>query len=298
ASRARPRRASGLPGRPAAGAIRSDVRPVIPDCIDFFLPSPRWGEGRKNPSQADHLDAREDLLRRNQLALARSRAYRAGPLPRLGTGNVTLPERPGATLSRPHRVDGATALAVVEHAIAVVLLAQRQAVLRQARVQVRHVLDRLAAEVGDGGQLLRLDPDMARSTGAAVAAARAAKAEPVLEPRFTHRFLPSRASGRQTSTNPRCRGGLGSLAGASGLYGVCILLAVRILTGRSRTTNTLVEESDGRESLRRHPRAQRGGLHRGNGAFPAAGAAARNPRRRWRKYRCNVRPCCGGGRRS
>src|SRR5206468_6690210 len=134
--------------------------------------------------------------------------------------------------------DSAAALAVVEDAVAIVLLAQRPATLRQPRVQSRHLLDRFAAEGGDSGQLRVVDPDVARGASTAVAAARAAEAEPVLEPRLAHCSLPR--AWWYNSSGPRS-----------------LLI---ILTGRSFSTNGPFEESDGRESLHRHSGAQRGGL--------------------------------------
>src|SRR5262249_16247915 len=76
------------------------------------------------PSQPDHLDALEDLLDRDQISLARARADLAGGLPRFRTGNVTVPERPGAGLAGPDRVDNAALFAVVKNAISLGVVAQ------------------------------------------------------------------------------------------------------------------------------------------------------------------------------
>src|SRR5947199_5104504 len=96
-------------------------------------------------SQADYLDTGEDLFRRDQFALARTRTDLTGALPRFGAGDVAFPERPGTALTRPNGIDGTASIAVVEDAIAVVLLAQRAAALREPRVEPRQLLDRLAA---------------------------------------------------------------------------------------------------------------------------------------------------------
>src|SRR5262249_16376510 len=48
------------------------------------------------------------------------------------------------------------------------------------------LLDGVAAEVGDGGDLLGVDPDVARFAGAAVAALGAAKTQAVVVPGFRH----------------------------------------------------------------------------------------------------------------
>ncbi len=78
-------------------------------------------------SEPNNLQAGSNLLRGNQLALAGAGTHRAGVLPVLGRGNVTLPERPRFTLRRPDRVDGAALLAIEKDAVAVGLLAQGQA---------------------------------------------------------------------------------------------------------------------------------------------------------------------------
>src|SRR6516162_6314523 len=74
--------------------------------------------------QADYLQAPSYLLGRNQLTLSGAGADLTRLLPALGRGDVALPERPGATLPRPDRVDSAALLPVIEHAVAVELLAQ------------------------------------------------------------------------------------------------------------------------------------------------------------------------------
>src|SRR5207245_163575 len=59
--------------------------------------------------------------------------------------------------------------------------------------EVGHFLQRLAAVRGDGRQFLGVHPDEARRARAAVATARAAKAQAILVPRFRHAvaFSPS-----------------------------------------------------------------------------------------------------------
>src|SRR5438128_2783489 len=137
-------------------------------------------------SHPDDLDPPRDLLRGDQLALARAGADAAGFLPRLGRLDVALPERPGPALPRPHRVDGTAGLARPEDAIAVFPLAQAAAGADLARVQTFDFLGRLAAQLGDGLDFLGVDPDDAGRPGAAVAAAGAAEAQAVGVPGFAH----------------------------------------------------------------------------------------------------------------
>src|SRR5437667_15308 len=125
--------------------------------------------------QGDFLQAAGDLLRRDQLAAAGAGADLARLLPRLGRADVALPERPCAALPRPHRVNGTAGGAVVKHAVAVELLAQGAAAVRQPRVQAAHLRHLLAAKRGDGGQLLLVHPDEPGGAGAAMAAAGTAK---------------------------------------------------------------------------------------------------------------------------
>src|SRR5262249_60691275 len=108
-------------------------------------------------------------------------------VPVLGGLDVALPERPGAALRRADGVDGTPPFAVVEDAITVAFLAQRPAAAGVARVQGLHAVERLAEEVGDGGQVIRTDPDVARLARAAVAAPRAAEAQAVFVPGLAHR---------------------------------------------------------------------------------------------------------------
>src|SRR5204863_289318 len=77
--------------------------------------------------------------------------------------DVALPERPGAALSRPDRVDGAALLPVVEDAVAGSAFAQRPAPSGHPCVQTRHLLDGFAAKLRKGGQLLVVDPDVGRA---------------------------------------------------------------------------------------------------------------------------------------
>src|SRR5262249_28345465 len=135
----------------------------------------RQTSGRE--SEANHLEPCDDLLRGDEVAFARAGTDFTGSLPGLGSGDVAFPERPGATLARPNRIDRAAALAVVEDAVAIVLLAQRPAALDHSRVHTRHFLNGLAAQLGDGRQLRVVHPDEARGTRAAVAAACAAETE-------------------------------------------------------------------------------------------------------------------------
>src|SRR5207253_1415703 len=95
---------------------------------------------------------------------------------------------PGAALTRPDDVDSAAlAVAVVEDAIAVFLLAQGAAARRLARIQRPHFFERFASVRGDSGQLLVVNPDEARLARAAGAAAGAAETEAVLIPGLVHR---------------------------------------------------------------------------------------------------------------
>src|SRR5262245_553143 len=138
------------------------------------------------PSQPDHLQPARDLLRRDQVALARARTDLARPLPGFRGGDVALPKRPGAALPRPHRVDGAAGGLVVEDAVAAGLLAQRPAAVGAASVQAGDFLHGLAEELCDGRDFRVVHPDVARLAGAAVAAARAAEAQAVAVPGFRH----------------------------------------------------------------------------------------------------------------
>src|SRR5262249_50235126 len=154
----------------------------------------------------DHPHAPQDLLGRDQLALAGARADRARLLPRRRAGDVAVPERPGAALARPHRVDGAAGRAVVEHAVAVGLLAQGPAAAGHPGVEQLHLFEPVAPVLGDGGQLLVVDRDEAGSARAAVAAARAAEAQPAREPRLAHHpSLPVPALEEAPYPSPRAR---------------------------------------------------------------------------------------------
>src|SRR5262245_23462812 len=133
-------------------------------------------------SDADDIHPPRDLLRRDQVALPGAGADLTRRLPRLRRDDVALPERPGAALARARRVDGTPGGLVVEHAVAVGLLAERPPPAGQPRVEPRDLLDRFAAELGEGGDFLIRDPDEARLARAALAAAGAAKPQAVLIP--------------------------------------------------------------------------------------------------------------------
>ena len=62
-----------------------------------------------------------------EFAVAGAGTDRTGFLPVVRGGDVALPERPGAALRRADRINGATLFPVVEHAVAVQLLAQGEA---------------------------------------------------------------------------------------------------------------------------------------------------------------------------
>src|SRR5262249_51074702 len=149
--------------------------------------------------QFDHLQPPRNLLGRDQVPFSRARADLARPLPGLGALHVALPERPGAALPRPCRVDRAVICLLVIDAFAVVILAQAAAVVERARVQGGKLRDGLAAEAGQGAHLFLIHPDEARRPGAAVPAARAPEAEAVLVPGFRHRtyFPPPKAIKRR-----------------------------------------------------------------------------------------------------
>src|SRR5262249_15233692 len=137
-------------------------------------------------SHPDDLDPPCYLLRGDQLALARAGADAARFLPGLRRGHVAFPERPGPALPRPDRVNGAAGLARPEDAVAVGPLAQAAAQANLARVQPADLLGCLAAQLGDGVDLVVVDPDDPRRPGAAVAAAGTAEAQAVGVPRFGH----------------------------------------------------------------------------------------------------------------
>src|SRR5262249_50258763 len=144
----------------------------------------------------DHLQASSDFLRRNQLALAGAGAHTARLLPVLGGGDVARPERPGAALRRTHGVDGAAFFPLVEDAVAVGLLPQRQAAPGPTGVQGLELLDALAPVRRQGGDVVLPDPDEAGLAGAAVAAAGAGEAQAVLVPGFlAHACPPPSPSG-------------------------------------------------------------------------------------------------------
>src|SRR5262249_21129700 len=80
----------------------------------------------------DDVQAACDFLRGDEVAGAGTGAAFTGLLPgRLGV-DVAFPERPGAALARPHRVDGAAGGPVVGHAVGVELFAQGAAAGGQA----------------------------------------------------------------------------------------------------------------------------------------------------------------------
>src|SRR5262249_23650429 len=106
-----------------------------------FMISRRRRQTRGCESEEDHLEPRDDLLGGDEVAFARAGTDFAGSLPGLGAGDVTFPERPGTTLAWPNWVARTAALAVVEDAVAIVLLAQCAAALGQPRVHTRHLLD-------------------------------------------------------------------------------------------------------------------------------------------------------------
>src|SRR5262249_36875204 len=100
----------------------------------------------------------------------------------LTRSHVALPKGPSATLSRPHRINGATGGPVVKDAIAVRLLPQAPTARGGSRVQAGHLLDCRVPVPGKGRDFLFIDPGMTRRSGAAMAAPGAAKAKPVLVP--------------------------------------------------------------------------------------------------------------------
>src|SRR5262249_32492741 len=136
--------------------------------------------------QLEDLQPPRNLLRRDQVSLPRPRADLARLPPVLRRADVALPERPGAALPRPGRVDGAAPFAVVKDAIAVGLLAQAAAPADRPGVQPLGLLRPFAAQVGEVGNLLLRHPDVAWGTGAAVAAAGAAEAQAVGVPGLAH----------------------------------------------------------------------------------------------------------------
>src|SRR5262249_31547270 len=111
-------------------------------------------------------------------------------LPCLGRLDVTLPEWPSAALRRAHRIDGATPLTIPEDAIAVPFLAQSPAAVPDLGVQADHLVDGLAAELSNGGEVVVVDPHEAGFAGAAVAAHRTGEAQTVSVPGFTHQGRP------------------------------------------------------------------------------------------------------------
>src|SRR5205085_1278262 len=111
----------------------------------------------------------------NQVAGAGAGADLARLLPRFRRADVALPERPGAALLGPHLVNGTAGGAVVKHAVAVELLAQRAAAMGEAGAQAAHFRRVLAADGCAGGDLLVVPPDEARRAVAAVTALRTAK---------------------------------------------------------------------------------------------------------------------------
>src|SRR5262245_1949613 len=138
-------------------------------------------------SQRDDIHSPSDFLDRNQLALAGAGTRSAHPVPGFPRAQVAVPERPGAALARPHRVDRAAGAAVVKHAIAVRLLAQRAAAVVFLGMDGDEFFPWLLAELGDGVDFLVVDPNIAGRAGAAVAAAGAREAKPILVPRSEER---------------------------------------------------------------------------------------------------------------
>src|SRR5579875_248321 len=82
----------------------------------------------------DDLQASRNFFFGNQLPLSRAGTDFAGTLPGFRREDIAFPERPGPALRRPHFVNGAALLVVVENAIAIALLAQGPAARGPARV--------------------------------------------------------------------------------------------------------------------------------------------------------------------
>src|SRR5207237_7690668 len=110
------------------------------------------------------------------------RTHVARPLPSVRGIEITLPKRPGATLSRPHRVDRAAPFFVIKDALAVGFFPQTPAALNLTGVKTDYLGQRLIAELGNGSRLFLIDPNIARRSGTAMAAAGAAKTQAVLVP--------------------------------------------------------------------------------------------------------------------
>src|SRR4029077_1472829 len=104
-----------------------------------------------------------------------------------GTVHVAFPERPRPALSRPHGIDSAARLAVVEHAIAVGPLFERPAMALAASVEAGHFFQWFGAELGNRPDLIVRPPDEAGRAGAAVSAPRASKAQAVGVPGLRHK---------------------------------------------------------------------------------------------------------------
>src|SRR5262249_922012 len=111
------------------------------------------------------------------------RAHLARLLPIARRFEVALPEWKRPALSRTHRIHRAALFAVVEHAVAIGLLAQRPPTVAHSCVTPFQFIARLAAEFGQCCHSLFRHPDEARLPRAALAAARAAETQTIPVPR-------------------------------------------------------------------------------------------------------------------
>ena len=118
------------------------------------------------------------------LPLAAAGANAAGVLPVLGRLQVRVPEGPGAALPRAGRIDGA-ARGSSPSKKTQSPLGNSFRLLRAPTRRTYCVLElstSMPTQCGQGGDLLVVDPHMARRSGAAIAALRAGESQPVVIP--------------------------------------------------------------------------------------------------------------------
>src|SRR5712692_965194 len=170
-----------------------DVRIVNPSStirIQMYVGRRCWGHGSALDSaglplsQSNNSNPLRYLFSGNQFALAGARADVASAFPGFGRGDVAFPKWPGTALARANGIHRTARFAVPKYTVAVGFLAQADAVAHGPCVHLGRFVDTFPAVRGDGGDFLHIDPDVARRSGAAVAAARAFETQAVLVPRF------------------------------------------------------------------------------------------------------------------
>jgi len=132
--------------------------------------------------ERDHLYSAGYLLGGDQLPLAGAGTNFTRLFPRVWVFDIALPEGPGAALTRPNRINGASRLSIVEDTFTVRLFTESTATGPETRMDRDELFERLPTKLSDRLDLTLAYPDKPRFTRAAVAATRTLKPQSILVP--------------------------------------------------------------------------------------------------------------------